>query len=158
MTLGGSAGGGNQYGLYDDLGFPLLERALRKFPNLIFLGHSQAFWTKIASLETVGSRAYYPDDLVKAEGAVVKLMRKYPNLHGDLSAPSGYNAITRDPKFGCEFLEEFQDKLYFGTDICSPDTTAPLVNFFIEMKEQKNILETCFQKISHDNACRLLNL
>jgi len=157
-VLGGSPGGGNQYGLYDAPGLPLLERALRKFPNLIFLGHSQAFWTEIASLETVGSRAYYPEGPVKEEGTVVKLMRKYPNMHGDLSAPSGYNAVSRDLKFGCKFLEEFQDKLYFGTDICSPDTPAPLAKFLLEMKEQKNISETCFQKISHNNACRLLNL
>lgn len=156
--IGGSPGGGNQYGLYDDPGLPLLERALRKFPNLIFLGHSQAFWSEIASLETVGSRAYYPDGPVREEGTVVKLMRKYPNLHGELSATSGYNAISRDPKFGCEFLEEFQEKLYFGTDMVSPDFLAPLANFLIEMKKQKNISESCFQKISHDNACRLLNL
>lgn len=34
--LGGSPGGGNAYGLYDEPGVPLLERALRKFQNLLF--------------------------------------------------------------------------------------------------------------------------
>lgn len=101
---------------------------------------------------------YYPEGVIKEEGAVVKLMGKYPNLHGDLSANSGYNAITRDPEFGCKFLEEFQDKLYFGTGICSPNTPTPLTKFLIEMKEKNNISETCFKKISDKNAYRLLKL
>ena len=33
----------------------------------------------------------------------MELLRKYPNLYGDLSAGSGYNAITRDPAFGDAF-------------------------------------------------------
>ena len=53
-------------------------------------------------------------------GRVVVLMEYYPYLYGDMSAGSGYNAITRDPEFGYWFLEKFQDRLFYATDICDP--------------------------------------
>jgi predicted TIM-barrel fold metal-dependent hydrolase len=149
---------GGNYGLYDDPGLPLLEYALGKFPELIFLGHSQVFWAEIAPLDTVGTRAGYPKGPITKEGAVPKLMRKYSNLHGDLSARSGSNAVSRDPEFGCEFLEEFQDRLYFGTDICAPDTPTPLVGFLKEMSNKERISQECFNKVSRENAVKLLGL
>lgn len=149
---------GGTYGIYDEPGLPLLERALQKFPSLIFLGHSPPFWAEIAPLETVWSRSGYPKGPIREDGVVPKLMRKYPNLHGDLSAGSGYNAITRDPEYGCAFLEEFQDRLYFGTDICDPNTPVPLVDFLKQMRDEGRISETCFEKIAWRNAARLLNI
>ena len=65
---------------------------------------------------SMGKRARYPTGPV-TPGRLVELMRRYPNLHGDLSAGSGFGAISRDPEFGYQFLEEFQDRLYWGTDI-----------------------------------------
>ena len=50
---------------------------------------------------------------------LIEMMRAHPNLHGDLSAGSGHNALSRDPAFGVRFLNEFQDRLYFGTDIAT---------------------------------------
>ncbi len=149
---------GGTYGLYDKPGLPLLEGALRKFPGLIFLAHSQPFWAEIGSLDTIGSRDGYPSGPVKEEGAVPKLMRKYPNLHGDLSAGSGYNAINRDLEFGCRFLEEFQDRLYFGTDICAPDTNTPLVGLLKNLVATDKISKECFKKISRGNAKKLFGI
>lgn len=148
---------GGHYGLYDEPGLPLLEKALVKFPGLIFLGHSQPFWAEIAVLDAPNSRSGYPKGPVK-EGALPRLMRKYPNLHGDLSAGSGYNAISRDPEYGPEFLTEFQDRLYFGTDICAPDTPTPLVDILILWRDEGRISKECFEKISRKNAARLLGL
>jgi predicted TIM-barrel fold metal-dependent hydrolase len=158
VTFDMSTSIGGTYGVYEDPGLPLLERALKLFPKLIFLGHSQPFWSEIAKLENVESRGGYPKGPVTAEGVVPKLMREYPNLHGDLSAGSGYNAITRDPEYGCAFLEEFQDKLYFGTDICGPDTPAPLAGFLKDMRDAGSISQECFEKIAWKNAARLLEL
>jgi predicted TIM-barrel fold metal-dependent hydrolase len=149
---------GGVYGLYDEPGLPLLEGALSRFPGLIFLGHSQVFWAEIAPLETIGSRGGYPKGPVEEGGAVPRLMRKYPNLHGDLSAGSGFNAVSRDVDFGCRFLEEFQDRLYFGTDICAPDTRTPLVDFLKDLRDKEKISEKCFEKISRGNAVKLLGL
>ncbi len=149
---------GGNYGLYDEPGLPLLEGALRKFPGLVFLGHSQAFWAEIGPLENLGLRSGYPAGPVMSPGRVVELMRQYPNLHGDLSANSGFGAISRDPSFGVEFLEEFQDRLYFGTDVVGADTPMPLAEYLPMLRDEKKISETCFGKIARENAAGLLGL
>ncbi|MDD5686639.1 MAG: amidohydrolase family protein [Elusimicrobia bacterium] len=149
---------GNTYGLYDDPGLPLLEQSLQLFPKLKFLGHSAAFWSEIAFLETPGDRFGYPNYPVKEEGVVPKLMRRYPNMLGDLSAGSGYNALSRDPDYAVKFLNEFQDRLYFGTDICTPLTHTKLVDFLLKLRSEKKISETVFQKVAKENAKKLLGL
>jgi predicted TIM-barrel fold metal-dependent hydrolase len=149
----------NTYGLYDDPGLPLLETTLQKYSGITFLGHSQCFWSEIGTLREVNDRAGYPDYPVDAEGAVPKLMRKYPNLYGDLSAGSGCNALTRDPEYAVKFMTEFQDRLMFGLDICSPPKNVPkLVKFLTEMKDSGKISLEIFNKISRGNAIHLLNL
>lgn len=149
---------GRNYGLYDEPGLPLLEGALRKFPNLIFLGHSQAFWCEIGPLADVKDRWGYPKGPVSRPGRVVELMRRYPNLLGDLSANSGFNAVSRDESFGLAFFEEFQDRLYFGTDITAPNTPSPLRDYLLKLREDGRLSDTVFRKIARDNAVRLLNL
>jgi len=145
---------GGCYGLYDEPGLPLLEKALQKFPSLTFLGHTQPFWAEISVLDPA-ERNTYPAGPV-TPGRLVELMRRYPNLRGDLSAGSGHNAVSRDESFGAEFLEEFQHRLYFGTDICHPDTKTPLVDYLLRLRAEKKISETCFTKIARENAAHLL--
>jgi len=151
-TLGGC------YGLYDTPGLPLLERALRMFPKLRFLGHSPGFWMEIARLEKPGDRDSYLDYPVAEEGVVPKLMRQYPNLHGDLSAGSGYNALARDRIYAAKFLDEFQDRLFFGTDICAPTLPRPLDEFLLGLRDDGLISRETFQKVAKENAERLLEL
>ena len=149
---------GGIYGLYDDPGLPQLEFSLAAFPKLRFLAHSQVFWAEMAPLETPGERGGYPNHPIKEEGVVPKLFRRYPNLYGDLSAGSGCNALTRDPEYAVRFLDEFQDRLLFGTDICAPDTPTPLVDLLIELRDSGKISETVFKKVARENAIRLLEL
>ncbi|HOX37047.1 MAG TPA: amidohydrolase family protein [Candidatus Brocadiia bacterium] len=149
---------GGMYGLIDELGLPRLERALAMFPGLIFLGHSQAFWSEISGDVTAQNRGGYPKGPIATGGRVVELMRRYPNLHGDLSAGSGHNAVSRDPEFGCRFMNEFQDRLYFGTDICAPDTPTPLVGFLKEMLDSGGISREVYERIGWRNAEILLGL
>jgi hypothetical protein len=85
-------------------------------------------------------------------------MRKYGNLYGDLSAGSGCNALTRDRAYGIKFLNEFQDRLFFGTDICTPTTPTPLVDYLLELRSNGEISETVFQKVARENAIRVLQL
>lgn len=149
---------GGTYGLYDEPGMPQLEASLQRFPQLIFLGHSQPFWAEIAKLQDPKDRYAYPKYPVEEEGALLGLLRRYPNLHGDLSAGSGHNALARDPDYAVRFLDEFQDRLYFGTDICTPFQNAPLPGFLLDLRERGLLSETAFQKIAHANAERLLGL
>ncbi|NLF21896.1 MAG: amidohydrolase family protein [Lentisphaerae bacterium] len=148
----------NMYGLYDDPGLPQLELSLATFPKLVFLAHSQTFWAEIARLEKPGDRYGYPRYPVREEGVVPRLFRQYPNLYGDLSAGSGCNALKRDPEYAVKFLDEFQDRLLFGTDICAPDTPTPLVDFLLDLRQSGRISEAVFQKVARENAIRLLKL
>ena len=150
--------GNGTYGLYDQPGLPQLETCLQRFPKLNFLAHSQTFWAEIGVLENVFDRYSYPRGVVKGEGAVPRLLRKYPNLYGDLSAGSGYNALARDRSYAIKFMNEFQDQLLFGTDICAPDTPVPLVDFMLELRKNHDISEDVFYKIAKLNARKILNL
>lgn len=151
---------GRDYGLVDEIGLPRLEKILKMFPNLTFLGHSQKFWAEISADLTEEERAGYPKGKVKEGGRVVELMRKYKNLCGDLSAGSGYNALTRDPEFGYSFVEEFKDRLFYGTDICDPKNIShemlKLSNWLDEACEKGYISEEAYVKVSRENALKLL--
>ena len=149
---------GGYYGLYDDPGLPGLELSLQRFPDLVFLGHSQPFWAEMAPLDTIGSRNDYPKMPITEEGAVAKLMRKHRNLHGDLSAGSGWNALARDEGYAVRFLDEFQDQLLFGTDLCAPDTPTPLVDLLLKLRDSGRLSEAVFAKVARENAIRLLGL
>jgi uncharacterized protein len=149
---------GGNYGLYDEPGLPQLEKSLQQYPRLKFFGHSQAFWAEIGRLETPADRYGYPKYPVREEGVLPKLMRRYPNLYGDLSAGSGCNALSRDSDYAVRFLNEFQDRLFFGTDICAPDTTTPLVYFLLDLRKNNKISEKVFQKVARENAIKVLEL
>lgn len=149
---------GGCYGCVDEVGLPRLEIVLKAFPKLVFLAHSQPFWAEISTdVVQDGKRVGYPKGKV-TPGRVVELMRKHPNLHGDLSAGSGFNAISRDPEFGYAFMEEFQDRLYWGTDIANVPQKLPIVNYFHKLQAEKLISQAAYEKIAWRNANRLLRL
>ena len=153
---------GNDYGLVAGERLEKLEKVLQMFPNLKFLGHSQRFWEEISNYEYRDPEYKFNKGKVIPGGRVVELMRKYPNLLGDLSAGSGYHAMTRDPEFTYGFMEEFADRLYYGTDIChNKAMSQPLVKLaaFLDdaMLEGKISYDT-YYKISRGNAEKLLGL
>ncbi len=149
---------GRIYGLVDKPGLPGLERSLMEFPKLKFLAHSQSFWAEIGELETPADQYEYPEYPIHKEGVVPKLFRRYPNLYGDLSANSGYNALARDEEYAIGFLTEFQDRLCFGTDITGPGQKTPLVDFLLRLRDEKKISGTVFRKIARENAEKLLGI
>jgi len=148
------------YGMIDEVGLPRLEKALRDFPDLTFLGHSQKFWAEISGDCTEAVRNGYPKGKVVPGGRIPELMRKYPNLCGDMSAGSGCNAFMRDPEFAYGFMEEFQDRLFYGTDICAPENiNNPMLllsSFLDEAMEKEYISYEAYYKISRGNALKLL--
>ncbi|HRU04675.1 MAG TPA: amidohydrolase family protein [Candidatus Brocadiia bacterium] len=149
----------NTYGLVTDLGLAGLERALQRFPRLQLLGHSQAFWSEVSGDVNAQNRGGYPKGKVTPGGRVPELMCKYANLWGDLSAGSGFNAVSRDPEWGYDFFEEFQDRLLMGLDLCTPrNTECKLVNYMREGQASGKIKQSVFEKIMGKNAERLLGL
>ena len=149
------------YGLIDDPGLPKLEKALQKCPQTVFIGHGPTFWAEISADVPESERCGYPKGPIKKGGTVPKLMKKYENIWADISAGSGYNALSRDPEFGLKFLKQFQDKLLFGTDSClrsDIEKGVPVVRFFKKILEDKLLPEETWQKIASKNAKRILKL
>ncbi len=145
---------GGCYGIVDDLGLPRLEKMLNKYPGLQFIGHSQPFWAEIGVLDQ-NQRNGYPTGKV-VPGRLVELFDRYPNLSGDLSAGSGFNAVSRDPEFGYSFIEKYQDRLYFGTDICAPENDMELSFWLDDAVKSNHISQTAYEKVSRVNALKLL--
>jgi hypothetical protein len=46
------------------------------------------------------------------------------------------------------FLNAFQDRLLFGTDIRAPDSDTPRVDLLIELRDATPISKTVFNKIA----------
>jgi len=134
----------------DSIGLHAFERVLRTLPQTIFIVHGPGWWREISSRVEPG--VTYPTGPVKPGGRAKDLLASFENLYADLSAQSGYNALSRDPAHGVEFLAEFAGKLLFGTDCIYPGQELPIVKFFVEaelpMKQKR--------RIAHENAERLL--
>lgn len=143
------------YGIRDDEQLNGLETALQKWKNITFLGHSADFWAEISG---DNFHTDYPTGKVLPGGRVVELMRKYPNLHGDISAGSGLNALTRDRDFAIAFLHEFQDRLYYGQDCCSLPNPMMHSEYLDGLLESGDISQEIYDKICWKNAVKLLNL
>lgn len=145
---------GFNYGIADHPGLPLLEGALKRYPDLKLIGHSQPFWHEIsgdASHDRV-ARNSWGSGPVTAGGRLIQLLLNYPNLYCDLSANSGGNAVMRDEEFGLEFLEQFQDRLLFGTDMCSRKSFFPLGEWLDEKLKTGKLKQEVYKKICWENA------
>jgi len=149
---------GAPYGLVDDIYLPRLEKVLKELSKTIFIGHAMSFWAEISSDVDERTRGGYPKGPIKSPGRLQELLKKYDNLYGDLSAGSGFNAITRDPEYGYKFLEEFQDKLLFGTDFCHHNQEVPIVDYIKNALKEGKISEMAYNKITRLNAERILKL
>ena len=168
VTFDGSDQVGGDFGLYDDPGLPQLEHTLQKFPKLIMIGHGPVFWAEIGRLETPAQRktVFRPDGEqagwqppsgpIKEEGVVPKILRRYPNLYGELSDAA--DALARDTEYGPKFLTEFQDRLLFGTDICHFEMPFRTRDILLEWRDAKKISEEVFNKVARENAVKLFDL
>jgi len=154
---GGGATPGS-YGVIDPVGLPRLENLLRQCPNTVLIGHGQGFWSEIGVGITNETKGGYPQGPIEKQGALPRLLRTYPNLYADVSAGSGYNAMTRDMEFGLAFLNEFQDKLVFGTDVCfgDPQGRMPHLSYLRALLAEGDITQEVFDKITYRNALSVM--
>lgn len=142
----------------DEKGFPRFEAMLRKFPETVFVGHAQHFWAEISGDVTQEDFGRYPKGKIAPGGAVPRLMAEYPNLYADISAGSGYNALTRDPEYGYAFLERFQNKLFFGTDLCRNHQEIQIIPYLKNARAEGRISRMAYDKIARGNAIRVFHL
>lgn len=136
----------------DKPGLPGLEKVLQEVPNGVFIGHAQGWWASISGGVKPAELQAYPKGQVAPGGAIDRLMDKYPNLYGDLSAGSGANAIQRDLEFGREFLIRRADRLLFGTDYLANNQEVPQFDLY----ESLDLPLDVQKKVFRENAKKLL--
>jgi predicted TIM-barrel fold metal-dependent hydrolase len=147
-----------QHGMYN-LGIERFHTMLEKFPKVHFIAHAQTFWANIDK-NYADQSVLYPKGPVTPGGLTDLLLTNYPNFHGDMSAGSGLNALTRDEAHARGFLERHQDKLMFGSDC--PDvegkgekcTGANIIAAIRRLSPSKAVE----RKLLYENAKQLLKL
>lgn len=138
---------------WDEVGLPRLEKCLKEFPNVKFVGHGPGFWSAISTDDD--RRGGLPKGGVQAVGAIDRLLGEYDNLFADISAGSGNNAMTRDSDFIGGFLERHWRKLLFATDLMFAGQDLPQVRW---IKETAPVTLEMREAIEGVNAKRLLGL
>jgi hypothetical protein len=115
--------------------FDGLEMRLSQFPHISFVAHAWLFWSHIE-----GEYSMYQNlkkGKIRSKGIIWDLLEKYPNLYCDISAGSGWNAMTRDKNIAGEFLEKYYRKILFGTDNTGLDFIQLIKSFRLpEYKEE----------------------
>jgi len=135
---------------WDEPGLPRLQRLVEELPGTIFIMHGPGWWSEISAKVEEG--VIYPEGPIEPGGAADRLLSEAPNIYADLSAHSGYNALTRDPNFTEEFLDRNWRKLLFGTDYLCPGQECPIVDWIkrLEIEPEKR------EAIEEGNLLRIL--
>lgn len=149
---------GSEYGLCDSVGLYNLEKMLKLYPDMIYIGHSFAFWCEITKVNEE-TRLNPPDSEVD-EGRIAELMRENKNLYCDLSAGSGATAMMRDERYAVKFINEFQDRIMYGCDITSEDfhVQKEFSDFLDNLVNKNLISESVYRKVVRENAIKVFNI
>ena len=160
VTIHMSPRPGMSYGVCDRWGLPLLEQLLHTHPRLRVVGHSQVFWREISGdcPRDDQERMGYGSGPVAPGGRLVTLLESCPNLYADLAANSAGCAILRDEAFGLQFLERFQDRLFYATDTVNSRQVFPLGKFLDEAAADGRLSAQAYEKICRGNAQRIYGL
>jgi hypothetical protein len=126
--------------------FKGLENRLIQFPGINFVAHGWLFWSNISSDYSLYNNL--EKSKIRTRGIIWTLLEKHPNLYCDISAGSGWNALTRDKKHAREFLESFSEKILFGTDNTSFE--------FVDMIKSYKLPKAKEEMIFFGNAEKLL--
>lgn len=117
---------------WDEPGLPRLRRLVAELPETEFVMHGPGWWSEISA--DVEEGVTYPEGPIEPGGAADRLLSEAPNVYADLSAFSGYNAMTRDPRFTEGFLDRHWRKLLFGTDYLRPGQECPVVGWVKQLE------------------------
>ncbi len=141
-----------------------LERYLKRYRQVRIIGHAQTWWANIsADVPPPDRGGLYPKGPVKPGGLLDRLLGEYPNLYADMSAGSGFNALSRDEEFTAGFIDRHPDQLLFGSDCPCRDGRGANFKGQCYATQLQSFLERIvstrenLQKIYVDNAMRALN-
>jgi predicted TIM-barrel fold metal-dependent hydrolase len=135
-------------------GLPGLERVLKAWPKVNFIGHGPGFWASISGKVTAEELGKYPTGPVQPGGALDRLLDACPNLWADISANSGAGALSRDRAFSQQFLTRRADRVLFGSDILSLGQTIRQFDVLASI----DLTPEVRAKIERQNAVKLLEL
>jgi predicted TIM-barrel fold metal-dependent hydrolase len=147
-----------QFGMYNH-GFDRFHRMLERYPTVNFIGHAQTWWANIDANHRDQS-VLYPRGPVTPGGLTDRYLSDYPNMHGDLSAGSGLNALTRDEGFTREFLSRHQRKLLYGSDCSDHDGGGPKCQGAQTIATLRRLAATpaVIRRLLYENARELFRL
>jgi predicted TIM-barrel fold metal-dependent hydrolase len=140
-------------------GLERFHKMLEKYPKVNFIGHAQTWWANVdKDLKT--QNMMYPVGKVTPGGLTDRLLSDYPNMYGDLAAPSGLNFFLRDEDHARGFLDRHQDKLVFGSDCTDklghgPSCAGAMIIAAVRRTSSSKIVE---RKLLFENAKKLLRL
>lgn len=138
----------------DTPGLPGLRTVLSMFPNVNVVGHGPGTWASISGDATQAQLGGYPKGEVKPGGALDALLGEFQNFYLDLSAGSGANAISRDLKFGRDFIIRNKSRIMFGTDYLTIGQPIPQQ----EVMRSLDLPEEVQAAVFRNNARRLVGL
>ena len=125
-----------------------LERLLKACPNTNFLGHAPGFWSFISNDEYCYTCAALKGKPLIPGGRIEELLDKFPNLHCDISAGSGHDALTRDLDYTYKLINKHPDRFVYARD-CFDNKHQNLI-------ESLNLSKDVKELIYHGNIERLL--
>lgn len=170
VTTDGSDRPHGDFGLCDAPGLPCLEHTLQRFPELVFIAHGPMFWAEYTSCRRPArcKPIFRADGLQYAspgprpkfngEGVAQELLRAFPNLYGELSDAMSY--LRMDEDYAVQFLTEFQDKLFFGTDACNSTCDANFKGklWMDNLHDSGKLPDNVWMKICRNNAIDFFKL
>ena len=66
--------------------------------------------------------------------------------------------MLRDMAYAGKFMNEFSDRIMFGTDICYHDQVIRQPEILYTLRDNGSITQEMFDNIARRNAYRLLNI
>jgi len=140
------------YGVMDSPGLEGLEGIVKEHTDVDFILHGPGWWSCMSSVVPLDEA--YPKGPIMKPGRTPYLLENYDNVYGDISAGSGYNALSRDLEFAKGFVKKLSRKLIYGTDL-NDFFSPPEVH--IKLLESLELTEEDNENIYHVNLENLLN-
>lgn len=139
-----------------------LETYLKRYKKVRIIGHAQTFWANISAEVPPANKTLYPKGPVKPGGLLDRLLSDYPNLYADMSAGSGFGALSRDKDFTAGFIERHPRQMLFGSDCPCRDGQGENFKGMCYSRQLQSFLRglvadpVTLQNIFRDNALRAL--
>ena len=139
-------------------GFENFHKVLKRHPRVNFIGHAQTWWGNIDRNHK--QEEMYPKTPVTAGGITDRLLSDYPNMYGDMSAGSGFNALLRDEEHARQFMKRHQDKLLYGSDCNDRNALGGKCQGIQTIAAIRRLApdKTVERKLLYANASRLLKI